>query len=97
LEKVRTKEITTFEAQSILDLFESDFTMYSFVATDSAIIEQARILTSKYGTQGLRTLDGIQLSTAVSLSTKADLFITADKLLANFMACENLQTEINKN
>jgi predicted nucleic acid-binding protein len=91
--KIRTKEITAFEAQSILDLFENDFIKYSFVATDTAIIEQARILTSKYGTQGLRTLDGIQLSTAVSLSANVDLFITADKLLANFMVCENLRTE----
>lgn len=64
--KVRTKEITESEAQITLDLFESDFGKYTFVATDSIIIEQARILISKYGTQGLRTLDSIQLSTSVS-------------------------------
>ena len=65
--KVRTKEITELEAQTTLDLFESDFGKYQFVTTDSIIIEQARLLTSKYGMQGLRTLDSIQLSTAVSL------------------------------
>ena len=79
--KVRTKEITRSEAQTTLDLFESDFGKYTFIATDSIIIEQARILTSKYGMQGLRTLDSIQLSTSASLFKNADIFITADKFL----------------
>ena len=57
--KVRTKEITELEAQTTLDLFELDFAKYNFLTTDSIIIEQARILTSKYGSQGLRTLDSV--------------------------------------
>ncbi len=72
--KVRTKEITESEALTTLDLFESDFRKYSFVATDSIIIEQARILVSKYGIQGLRTLDSIQLSVSVSLFQQAEIF-----------------------
>ena len=63
--KVRTKDITEAEAQITLALFESDFAKYVFVIPDSIIIEKARMLTSKYGMQGLRTLDGIQLATAV--------------------------------
>ena len=55
--KVRTKEITAFEAQTTLDLFESDLGKYTFITADNIIIEQAIILTSKYGIQGLRTLD----------------------------------------
>ena len=73
--KVRTKEITELEAQKTLDLFESDFGKYTFVTTDSIIIEQARILTSKYGKQGLRTLDSIQLSTSLSLFHHVDIFL----------------------
>ena len=72
--KVRTKEISELEAQTTLELFEADFAKYSFIVTDSIIIEQARILATKYGTQGLRTLDSIQLSTAISLSQRADVF-----------------------
>ena len=44
--KVRTKEITREQAQITLDLFESDFTKYHFIATDSLILEQARNLTT---------------------------------------------------
>jgi predicted nucleic acid-binding protein len=92
--KVRTGEITQSEAQTTLDLFESDFTKYSFIATDSIIIEQARILASKYGTQGLRTLDSIQLSTSVSLSHQADIFFTADKLLKSLFKAEGLPIQL---
>lgn len=92
--KVRTKEITELEAQTTLALFESDFEKYIFIVLDSIIMEQARILISKYGTQGLRALDSIQLSTAVSLFKQVNLFFTADKLLKSFLVAENLPTEM---
>ncbi len=91
--KVRTKEISESEAHTTLELFEADFAKYSFVATDSIIIEQARILATKYGTQGLRTLDSIQLSTAISLSQQAGVFFTADNLLKFLFNAEGLLTE----
>jgi uncharacterized protein len=78
--KVRTKEITNEQAKITIELFESDFAKYNFITTDSLIIEQARILISKYSVNGLRTLDGIQLSTCVSLKENANLFLTADLL-----------------
>ena len=88
--KVRTKEITEIQAKETLGLFEADFEKYHFVTTDSIIIEQARLFTSKYGTQGLRTLDSIQLSTAVSLFHQVDKFFTADNLLKALFVSENL-------
>ncbi len=92
--KVRTKEISELEAQTTLELFEADFAKFSFIPTDSLIIEQARILTANYGAQGLRTLDSIQLSTAISLSQKADLFFSADRLLQSLFNARGLQTQL---
>ena len=92
--KVRTNEITGLEAQTTLDLFESDFGKYIFIATDSIILEQARILTSKYGMQGLRTLDSIQLSSSISLFPQVNLFFTSDKLLKSLFEAEGLTTEV---
>lgn len=92
--KVRTKEITESEAQTTLSLFELDFEKYIFIATDSYIIEQARVLISKYGLKGLRTLDSIQLSTSILLLQQVDIFFTADKLLKSFFKEEGLRTEI---
>lgn len=91
--KVRTKEITESEAKTTLDLFEIDFVKYNFSNTDSIIIEQARLLVSKYEAQGLRTLDSIQLSTAVSLLHQVDIFLTSDKLLNSLFITEGLPTD----
>ena len=93
--KVRTNEIAATEAQVTLDLFELDFIKYTFIATDSIIIEQARVLTSKYGMQGLRTLESIQLSTSVLLFNQVDIFFTADKLLKSLFEAEGLLTEVS--
>lgn len=90
--KVRVKELTESQAKAILDLFEQDFGKYTFIPSDAIINEQARNLITKYGKQGLRTLDSIQLSTSVFLSGKANLFITTDKLLATFFKLELLPT-----
>ena len=94
--KVRTKEISESVAKTTLELFESDFAKYTFAATDSIILEQARNLASKYGVAGLRTLDSIQLSTCVALSEQVDVFFTADKLLKTLLETEGLQTEMPK-
>ena len=88
--KVRTREITVEQAATTLELFENDFEKYNFVATDSLILEQARHLTTKYGTKGLRTLDSIQLSTADSLFRQVEKFFTADKLLESLFVAQGL-------
>lgn len=88
--KVRTKDITESEARKTLELFELDFEKYNFVTTSSIIIEQARHLISKYGAQGLRTLDSIQLSTAVLIFDHAEIFFTADNLLKSLFVAEGL-------
>ena len=91
--KVRTKEISELEAQTTLELFETDLAKYTFIPTDSIIIEQARFLISKYGKQGLRTLDSIQFSTAISLFNHAEIFLTDDKLLKFLFEAEGLPTK----
>jgi len=90
--KVRIKELTESQAKAILNLFEQDFGKYTFIPSDAIINEQARNLITKYGKQGLRTLDSIQLATSVSLAGNASLFITTDKLLATFFKLELLPT-----
>ena len=92
--KARIKEITETQAKTTLELFEIDFEKYNFVATDSLILEQARNLTTKYATQGLRTLDSIQLSTCVALREQLTVFFTADKLLKTLIEAEGLPTQL---
>lgn len=92
--KVRTRETTKQDVQTILSLFKKDSKKYAFVATNSVIFTQAKILLEKYGTDGLRTLDSIQLTTAITLSRTAEVFLTTDKLLKSFFMAEGLPIEI---
>ncbi|WP_256009548.1 type II toxin-antitoxin system VapC family toxin [Desertivirga xinjiangensis] len=77
--KVRTKEITQQQATKTVAAFNEDFDKFTFIPLDRLIINNAAKLIIKYGHSGLRTLDSIQLSTAVRLKNRADLFVTADK------------------
>lgn len=92
--KVRTKEITVEQAETTLELFENDLAKYIFVSTDSLVLERARNLTTKYGVEGLRTLDSIQLSTCIELAKQADVFYTADKLLKILIEMVGLPTKM---
>jgi predicted nucleic acid-binding protein len=91
--KVRVNDITELQAKAVTEAFDEDFSKYSFVQIDNIIIEQAKILITKYGKQGLRALDSIQLSTAIMLRSKANLFLSADTLLNSFLKQEELPTE----
>lgn len=92
--KVRTKEITAAQANVTIALFEADFAKYTFATTDSLLLEQARQLTIKYGLEGLRTLDSIQLATCLVLAQEMAVFFTADKLLKTLLEAKCLPTEM---
>jgi predicted nucleic acid-binding protein len=88
--KVRTKELSTEQANLLLDAFERDFPNYSFVQIDSVLIEKAKSLLTTYGHSGLRTLDCIQLATAILLKDQLQLAQTSDNLLLGFFDSEGL-------
>lgn len=88
--KVRTKEISESQARQTVSIFNEDLKKYDFIPIDSLIIDNAVRVLAKYGKSGLRTLDSIQLSTAVHLKDKAAIFVTADNLLSSFFIAEKL-------
>jgi len=90
--KVRTKQIEINDADTIISNFEKDEYRYSFVKSDDIIINRAKQLLSKYGLDGLRTLDSIQLSCCLEIRSETDKYFTADKLLINIFEKENLPT-----
>ena len=88
--KVRKKDISISEANEVNKAFERDLSKYTFINLNTEIINKARSLIVIYGLRGLRSLDSIQLATAVILKNKSDLFLTADKLLNSFLKEESL-------
>ena len=64
---IRAGAISKADAKAIFEACEIDYEKYSFVPVDDFIIEQAKDVLEKYGSQGLRSLNSIQLSTAMHL------------------------------
>lgn len=88
--KVRTGELIQEEARSLIDSFELDYDKYNFIELDSEIVNNAKNLILKHGIKGLRTLDSIQLSSALKVKSELSLFVTADDLLRHLAETENL-------
>ena len=88
--RARKKDISILEAKEVTESFERDLPKYTFINHNTAIIDKARDLIVTYGLRGLRSLDSIQLATAVALKNESDLFLTSDKLLNSFLMEESL-------
>jgi predicted nucleic acid-binding protein len=86
--KIRMAEILEADGLEIIALFKEDLKKYDVIPIDVSILELAEVLFSKYGRGGLRTLDSIQLASAISIKDQIQLFKSADKLLTDFFKTE---------
>ena len=91
--KVRTKDLTEKEANSIIDSFEKDYTNYTFIDLDTDLIILAKDLVFKYGLKGLRTLDSFQLASILKIKSKLSFAVTADDLLKSLIKEEGIKTK----
>ena len=91
--KVRMKDLDINGAEEIVESFESDYANYTFIQVENQLILQARALVSKHGTEGLRTLDALQLASAITIRNTIALAITADNLLGSLMQKEGIKVK----
>lgn len=90
--RVRMKDLSIIEAKQIIEAFEDDTKKYIIVPLNKTILEIARQLMFKYGEIGLRTLDALQLSSAIEVRTLVSRYFSSDKLLQSLFQKENLPT-----
>ena len=90
--KVRTKEIEEGKAKTVISLFENDTDKFEWVNIDSSLINDATNLLFEFGRTGLRTLDSIQLASALILKENDCLYFTEDELLKSLFDTLNLNT-----
>jgi predicted nucleic acid-binding protein len=86
--KVRTGDLQAQNARDILNAFVSDESKYQFILLDSEVISSSQKLIEKYGVNGLRSLDAIQLASACTIKGQIDFAISTDKLLNQFLIAE---------
>jgi predicted nucleic acid-binding protein len=92
--KIRQKDLTKEIGNAVISCFEEDFEKFQWIPLNSDIIKSASDLLKKYGDDGLRTLDSVQLACAVKLRNDNCSFFTSDKLLQKLFEKENLNTII---
>ena len=93
--RVRIKDLSIVEAKQIIEAFEDDTQKYIIVPLNKTILDVARQLIFKYGENGLRTLDALQLSSAIEVRTLVSKYFSSDKLLQSLFQKENLPTLYN--
>lgn len=67
--------------EKFLVVIDSDLKKVTAIPVDLSIINSAKNLVIRFGAQGLRSLDTIQLATAMSIKPKLDIALTGDILL----------------
>ena len=88
--RVRMKELHRNDAEQIIRLFDNDIKNYTIIPLSSTTIELAKTLILKYGQEGLRTLDALQLASAIEVKDLINKYFTADKILLSTFEKEHL-------
>lgn len=91
--KVRTKELSENEGVELINSFVDDYEKFTFIDINNLMIYAARELISKYGNEGLRTLDSIQLAAIIEIKVDLAFAVTSDKLLKTVMELEGIETK----
>ena len=90
--RVRIKDISMEDAKQIIALYENDINKYQFVPLSKTILNTAKGLNTKHGTAGLRTLDAVQLASAMEVKGAVNKYFTSDRLLQLLFEKEGLLT-----
>lgn len=88
--KIRTGEISILIGTEVISCFQNDYDKFQWVKLNSDVIQTSADLLMKYGNKGLRTLDSLQLASAINLKENDCVFLTSDDLLKSFFKEEKL-------
>ncbi|MFA6401845.1 MAG: type II toxin-antitoxin system VapC family toxin [Salinivirgaceae bacterium] len=91
--KCRKNEIDEKSANQLIEKFDKDSVKFSYVSEGQPLRLKAKGLIGKHWEKGLRTLDSIQLASALKVKTQIELFLTSDKLLLEISQIEGLTTK----
>ncbi len=91
--KVRKGDLADFAAIKAIECFENNMNNFHLIRLNSALVESAKSLLMRYGNRGLRTLDSLQLASALTLKHEKCIFLSSDYLLIEFLKDENLDIE----
>ncbi len=80
-------------AIQLMENFKNDYGKYSFIPLNQNIVFDSSSLIKRYRTKGLRTLDAIQLASALQVKNVLGRALTSDNTLKSIMETEGLATD----
>lgn len=92
--KCRKREINENIAKTLIEKFDEDSFKFRFVPQNFTLRKSAKDLIAKHWSDGLITLDYIQLASVLSIKEDIDIFLTFDKLLADVAVQEGMNVEL---
>ena len=93
LKKVRTGDLSLEDSTEFLIVVDQDFNNSSFIKLDFKLLQTSQQLIIKYGLKGLRSLDSIQLASAIAVKSSVDLVLTSDSTLKSIFIEEGFNCE----
>ncbi len=91
--KVRMKELDAKHAQVLIGKFDGDSKGFNFVPDNIKLKTTSQELLRKHWNMGLRTLDSLQLSSALSCSKQIHHFFTSDSVLSEIANMEGFDVK----
>ena len=88
------QELLASDAVFLQSGFQDDYDRYQFILLNQSIVDRASNLVVKYGAEGLRTLDAIQLSCAVEEKERLTVAKSADRKLVEMLEREGINTNV---
>jgi predicted nucleic acid-binding protein len=92
--KCRKGEINENLAKIIIGKFNNDSVNFRVVPQSFGLRKLAINLIAKYWSDGLRTLDSIQLASAIKVEEEIEKFFTSDKLLSDVAVKEGFSVNV---
>ncbi len=91
--KCRKNEIDERLANQLIEKFEKDSDKFIYVPEGQILRQKSKGLIGKHWRKGLRTLDSIQLASALKVKNQIELLLTSDNLLSEISQIEGLTTK----
>ncbi|MGB3849546.1 MAG: type II toxin-antitoxin system VapC family toxin [Tunicatimonas sp.] len=93
--RFRMGEMSLEQMNNTITLFDKDYASYKIVKVDSDLLSEAKELTVSRKSKGLKTLDAIQLASAIAVKDVISVVKTSDERLGKIMVLEGLKTTLS--
>lgn len=92
--KLNRGELTKIEYDETIKIFDQNLNQFKFITPDENTLNLAKTKIAQYAEIGLRTLDSIQLASAISVRNEIEEVLSSDNKLNEIFLLENFKLKV---